>query len=80
MKQYKSKDFLSKEPQADTLLWESTDKQFTITTTTNQWSKFFVYVNLHGSLEWIGVSTDSLDDAIQELNDMIRTEEIEKYI
>lgn len=81
MKEYKSKDFLSKQPQADTLLWVSSDKQFTITTTTNAYSQFFVYVNLPNGLdEWVGIIADSLDSAIEELNNMIRTEEIEKYL
>lgn len=81
MKEYKSKDFLSKQPQADTLLWVSSDKQFIITTTTNVYSQFFVYVNLPNGLdEWVGITTDSLDEAIEELNTMIRTEEIEKYL
>lgn len=81
MKEYKSKDFLSKQPQADTLLWVSSDKQFIITTTTNVYSQFFVYVNLPNGLdEWVGIIADSLDSAIEELNNMIRTEEIEKYL
>lgn len=81
MTEYKSKDFLSKQPQADTLLWVSKDLKFTITTTTNAYSQFFVYVNLPNGLdEWVGITADSLDEAIEELNYMIRTEEIEKYL
>lgn len=81
MNEYKSKDFLSKQPQADTLLWVSSDKQFTITTTTNAYSQFFVYVNLpSGFDEWIGITADSLDQAIEELNNMIKSEEIQRYL
>lgn len=81
MKEYKSKDFLSRQPQADTMLWVSSDKQFTITTTTNAYSQFFVYINLPNGLdEWIGIQTDSLEMAIEELNKMIISEEIEKYL
>lgn len=79
MKQYKSKDFISKEPQNDTLIWISSDKKFSITTTTNQWSKYFVYVRLNNTYEWIGVSTDGLSEAVDELNKMIDNEEIQKY-
>lgn len=81
MKEYKSKDFLRKAPHDDTLLWVSTDKQFTITTTTNQYSQYFVYCTLsNGDMEWVGISTDHLDEAIEELNKMIKSEEIEKYL
>lgn len=80
MKKYKSKDFLRKQPQADTLLWVSSDLKFTITTTTNAWSQFFVYINLPNGLdEWIGITTNSLDEAIEQLNTMIENEEIQKY-
>lgn len=77
---YKVKDFFSKEPQNDTLVWISSDKKFSITTTTNQWSKYFVYVSIKDSWEWIGVSTDDLSEAVEELNKMIESEEIEKYV
>ena len=81
MNEYKSKDFLSKQPQADTLLWVSSDKQFTITTTSNAYSQFFVYINLPNGLdEWIGITADSLDQAIEELNNMIKSEEIQRYL
>lgn len=81
MKQYKSKDFLRRLPQQDTLIWVSQDKQFMITTTTNEYSQFFVYCQLsNGTEEWIGVQEDSLDDAIEGLNKMISTEEILKYL
>lgn len=80
MKQYKSKDFLRRPIQNDTMVWESSDKQFTITTTTNQWAQYFVYVNHATGMEWVGIKCDSLDEAIEELNKMIETEEIEKYI
>lgn len=76
---YKLKDFISKEPQNDTLIWISSDKKFSITTTTNQWSKYFVYVRLKDTYEWIGVSTDELSEAVDELNKMIESEEIQKY-
>lgn len=79
MKQYKSKDFLRKPIQNDTMLWESSDKLFTITTTTNQWAQYFVYSNSLG-MEWVGIKVDSLDEAIEELNKMIESEEIEKYL
>ena len=77
---YKVKDFISKEPQNDTLIWISTDKKFSITTTTNQWSKYFVYISIRDIWEWIGVSTDDLSEAVDELNKMIDNEEIQKYI
>lgn len=80
MNQYKSKDFLKTEPQQDTLLWVSSDKKFTITTTVNQWSKFFVYLNTHFGMEWVEISCDSLDDAIQELNMKIESGDIQKYL
>lgn len=81
MKEYKSKDFLRKAPHDDTLIWVSSDKQFMITTTTNQYSQYFVYSELsNGSSEWVGITTDSLDEAIEELNNMIRSGEIEKYL
>lgn len=81
MNQYKSKDFLRKPPHDDTFMWVSTDKQFTITTTSNQYSQFFVYCTLsNGDMEWVGISTDSLDEAIEELNNMIKSEEIQKYL
>lgn len=79
MKQYKSKDFLRKEPQMDTLIWKSSDKKFMITTTTNQYSQFFVYICNSLADEWVGITTDSLDEAIEELNGMIQTREIERY-
>lgn len=81
MKEYKSKDFLRKAPHDDTLIWVSTDKQFTITTTTNQYSQYFVYCTLsNGDMEWVGVTVDHLDEAINELNKMIKSGEIEKYL
>lgn len=80
MTEYKSKDFLSRPPQADTLMWVSKDLKFSITTTTNAWSQFFVYVNLGTCDEWVGITADSLDEAIEQLNNMIKTEEIDKYL
>ena len=81
MKEYKSKDFLRKAPHDDTLMWVSTDKQFTITTTTNQYSQYFVYCTLsNGDMEWVGITADHLDEAIEELNKMIKSGEIEKYL
>lgn len=81
MKQYKTKDFLRKPPHDDTLMWVSTDKQFTITTTTNPYSQFFVYCTLsNGDMEWVGISIDSLDESVEELNKMIKSGEIEKYL
>lgn len=81
MKQYKSKDFLRKPPHDDTLMWVSTDKQFTITTTTNQYSQYFVYCTLSsGDMEWVGIQADHLEEAIEELNKIIESEEILKYL
>jgi len=76
---YKSKDFLRKEPQLDTLTWMSSDKKFMITTTTNEYSQFFVYICNKVANEWVGISTDSLDEAIIELNKMISSGEIERF-
>lgn len=79
MKEYRSKDFYRKE-QADTLLWVSKDLKFTITTTTNPFSQYFVYVNLGTTDEWVGIQEDSLDDAIEKLNEMIIEGTIDKYL
>ncbi len=80
MKQYKSKDFIKRPIEHDTIQWVSTDKLITITTTTNVYSQYFVYVNNPVGMEWIGVSEDALDEAINKLNEMIKSEEIEKYL
>ena len=80
MKQYKSKDFIRRAPQLDTLIWDSSDLKFSITTTTNQYSQYFVYVNLGTTDEPLGIQEDSLSDAIDSLNKMIESGEIEKYI
>lgn len=79
MKEYKSKDFFRREPQHDTLMWVSKDLRFTITTTTNQYSKYFVYINLGTADEWVGISVGSLDEAIEELNKMINSGEMERF-
>ena len=79
MKQYKSKDFTHKQ-QNDTMLWESVDGKFTITSTTNQWSEFFVYANTVDGMEWTEIQTDNLHDAIVKLNSLIDSNEIEKFL
>lgn len=76
---YKNKDFLRKAPEHDTLQWVSSDKKFLITTTTNEYSQYFVYIVNKLAVEWIGISVDSLDEAIEELNKMIKSGEIERF-
>jgi len=80
MKEYKSKDFIKLPPQDDTLLWTSRDKQFTITTTTNQYSQYFVYVSLLTGDEWIGIQENDFEDTIDSLNQMIISGEINQYL
>ena len=77
---YKSSDFLRLPPQDDTLLWISKDKQFTITTTTNQYFQYFVYISTSLGDEWIGIKGDFFEDAIELLNKTIESGEIKQYL
>lgn len=79
MKQYKSKDFRSLPPEHDTLQWISNDRLFLITTTMNLYSQYFVYIYSNANTEWVGITVDSLDEAIEELNKMIKSGEIERF-
>lgn len=77
---YKTKDFLIDNNQNDISTWISTDKKYTVTTSTHSESKYFVYVWLVDQWEWVGITELTLANAVEELNKMIKSGEIEKYV
>jgi len=80
MKVYKTKDFKLNSTQEDVYDWMSTDRKFSISTSSHNEAKYFVYKKIHDNWEWIGIQELGLAEAVDELNKMIQNGEIEKYV